>query len=541
LSKQNPNIDPVKLREADAWYWAYANKLQLMGNTFSLKGHEYQVDVIQCDAQKQVAKKGAQMGFSEIGVIKTLHGMIYNRYPMGVLYLFPTKDDVTDFSKGRFQPLIDTNNFIRQYVQNTDAANIKRIGKALLYLRGARASQKIGGVKESATSLKSVPVDRIVFDELDEMSPSMVELARERISHSTIQEEFALSTPTIPDFGVDKLYNESDQRVWMIKCEKCGEYTCLELEFPNCILEKDGRYYRACKKCHAEIHPKDGKWVPLYPGREWVGWWISQLNSVYVDPGKILKLFQDPPNGNLAEVYNSKLGMAYLAAENRLTINDVIALCGRDPMPYKHLGPCCMGVDVGRELHVVIGCKPNMHTIQLVYCGRMSSFNDVHDVAMRHNVKSAVIDLKPEIRKAREFQEAETYEIFLCDYQEERRGGPLWNDNTGVVAVNRTEICDATHELVTTPGKYLLPRYCKEIQEYAVEMSNMAKILDTDEVTGLSTYRYRKLGPDHYRHATNYMLLASENIGIARKKNDIDKHYRTPRTGYGGALDWMAA
>ncbi len=103
-------------------------------------------------------------------------------------------------------------------------------------------------------------MDRVVFDEVDEMEPAMVELALERLGHSMVKEEAYLSTPSIPDFGIDRLYAESDQRIWMIKCEHCGEETCLEIEFPTCLLEfSDGRVIRACKKCKQEIFfPAEG-------------------------------------------------------------------------------------------------------------------------------------------------------------------------------------------------------------------------------------------------------------------------------------------
>ena len=47
----------------------------------------------------------------------------------------------------------------------------------MLYLRGARATGKIEGIKKTSSSLKGIPVDRIVFDEVDEMDPAMVDLA----------------------------------------------------------------------------------------------------------------------------------------------------------------------------------------------------------------------------------------------------------------------------------------------------------------------------------------------------------------------------
>jgi hypothetical protein len=45
------------------------------------------------------------------------------------------------------------------------------------------------------------------------MESAMIDLALERMAHSTVKEEAYLSTPSIPDFGIDRLYNQSDQRI----------------------------------------------------------------------------------------------------------------------------------------------------------------------------------------------------------------------------------------------------------------------------------------------------------------------------------------
>jgi hypothetical protein len=333
-----------------------------------------------------------------------------------------------------------------------------------------------------------------------------------------IKEEAYLSTPSIPDFGIDRLYQGSDQRIWMIRCGHCGTETCLELEFPECLIETStGNVIRACKKCRQEIFPKNGRWIAQYPERskDMVGWWISQLNSAYVDPGAILKAFNDPPNNNLTEVYNSKLGMAYVAAENRLSISDIYSCCGQDVMATKATGPCCMGVDVGKLLHVLVGIKTRESLLELIYFARVSSFNDVHDIAKRFNVECGVVDVEPETRKAREFQAAEDYDIFLCDYQNRITSGPQWDEETKMIKVNRTEICDTTHELFTKPGDLILPRRCDEVDRFAQQCRNIAKVLEEDPETGSREYRYRKLGEDHFRHALNYCYLASTKISVA--------------------------
>ena len=503
-------VDPV--------YWSTTNKLELQGGPFKLKGHEYQHMIFTETARRQCTKKGAQLGFSEAGVIKTLHGMIYNKYPVGVLYLFPTGNDVTDFSKGRFQPLIDDNRFIKEHVINTDAANIKRIRKAMLYLRGARASKKIQGTKKSSVKLKGIPVDRIVFDECDEMEEVMITLALQRLAHSNVGEEYYLSTPSIPNYGIDKMYDESDQRLWMIRCEHCSTETCLEMEFPKCIdREESGRWFRACKKCGKEIFPKDGRWEAQYPlrSKDLVGWWVSQLNSLYVDPGVILNEYNNPPDGDPSEVYNSRLGMAYIPSENRLTTADIFMCCGQDKMAYEHYGPCAMGVDVGKVLHVVVGCRTSTDRLKVVYITRVDKFEDLHEVAKRFNVKSAVFDILPETRKCREFQEAAPFQVSLCQYMENPTQESWTHD--GLVKTYRTEICDKSHQQILLPGHLELPARNEEVNQFAREASNLVKLLDTNEETGKKTYRYKNTGADHYRHALNYFLLAATRIGIAER------------------------
>lgn len=468
---------------------------------------------------------------------------------MGAMYLFPTRDDVGDFSKARFDPLIDINSCIKYHVKGTDSKNIKKIGRGHLYLRGARTSKAVGGIKKTSSQLKSAPVDRIVFDERDEMDDAMVTLAEERVSHSRIEdaqgrkgEIIYLGTPTIPDFGIDELYKVSDQRVWMIECQSCHKDTSLDLEFPRGLERKrDGQVIRVCIHCGSEIHPVYGRWIAQYPTRsnDLVGWWISQLNAPYMNPTNILNLYENPPHGDLSEIVNSKLGRAYIAAENRLTQAEVYTCCGADGMLLRHDGPTCMGVDVGQQLHTVVAERKTRSTLKVIWMGRVDSFNDLHDIAKRYNVRTAVIDLRPEIRKVREFQRQESFQVFGCEYIETKAGQIAWDEKDLIVKVNRTEICDATHDLVVEIGKLELPRRNSEVDQFVNEMCNIAKILDEDQVTGLRIYRYKKLGsskPDHYRHALNYCMIAAERTGVVSDSFIIQRFFNKRR-----GRSWLTA
>lgn len=514
------------------FHWITDNRLQLGAGPWSLKGHQYQLGWLEEAHPRQCFIKGAQIGASEINVLKTLHGHVFGRYPQGSLYLFPTRDDVGDFAQTRFDPLISQNPFIGAFVQGTDRKNVKKVGQGHLYLRGARSTRKIGGTKKSSTALKSISVDRVVFDEFDEMEESMIELAKHRVAHSQVKELIYLGTPTIPDYGMDRMYQNSDQRVWLIECEACGKWSSLDQEFPASIRRRsNGTAYRACIYCHAEVHPAKGRWEAQVPSMSntLVGWWISQLNSIFVDPTDILNAYEDPPYGDLSEVMNSSLGRAYIPAENRLTHADVYACCGNEPMLAKHEGPTCMGVDVGTVLHTVIAQRTTRKTLKIVHIGRYDSFNDLHDLARDFNVKSAVIDLFPEKRKVVEFQKAENFSIFGCNYVETRSGQIAWDEKEHIIKGNRTEICDMSHDQVSTPGGLVLPRRNQEVEQFVKEVCNMAKVLEEDTDTGQRLFRYKKLGADHYRHALNYCILASERIGTVSDSKLINRFWKNRR------------
>uniref|UniRef100_A0A6M3J1B3 Putative terminase n=1 Tax=viral metagenome TaxID=1070528 RepID=A0A6M3J1B3_9ZZZZ len=529
--------DPDKLRIVDPWYWAYSTPIKLIAGAFSLPGHEFQVEMMQLNPRRECMMKATQMVGTETHILKTLHGLIHKRYPLGALCLFPTGEDVSDFSSSRWSPLIKDNPYsIGRYVKDTNRTNLKRIGGAFLFFRGARLTQIVDDQKKSASKLKSIPVDKVIFDEVDEMSPEAIPLAQGRMKHSNVKEEVYLANPTIPDFGIDKIYNSSDQRVWMIKCEKCGKETCLELEFPECLLRtSDNRVIRVCRHCRNEIFPRNGRWVPLYPARtqDMVGRWISHLNSAFVDPKEILDAYENP-NTTKDSFYNLQLGMAYIDAENRLTKNQVYACCGLEPMQHGCSMQCALGVDVGKHLHVVIGYKINEYTARIVKVARVSSFNDVHDLAKQYNVRTAVFDLYPEERKVREFQKNEEFDVFGCDYLEDQRGPARWDYKNGLVRINRTEICDSSHTFVSDLDKLELPRKSAEIEQYAQEMINTAKVLQEDKETGKRVYRYKKLGPDHYRHATNYFLLALEKVGVSLAADEEEYYHDRQATGTEG-------
>jgi phage terminase large subunit GpA-like protein len=184
--------------------WAQ-KRIRLDGVPFSFEGHEYLRAIYDDTAPHIVLSKAAQIGGTTWGILRSLHACLQG---LNVIYYFPTRTDVLDFSRSRVGPLLADNPFLAQRMTDTDTVGLKRIGDAHLYFRGMK----------STVGMKSVPADMIVFDELDEASPDARALAWERIAHSDYKRIIELSNPSLSGYGIDEQYEKSDQR----KRSACG-------------------------------------------------------------------------------------------------------------------------------------------------------------------------------------------------------------------------------------------------------------------------------------------------------------------------------
>ena len=482
--------------------WVAANKIVLDGKPFTFDRHEYLIGPYSDQHPDQVEMKATQMGLTSKAMLRTMHSARYGDY-RGILYLFPSKSDVLDFSKGRISPLIaDNPDTIGKWVTETDSAGIKKVWNTFLYLRGMR----------SRVGLKSVPADLIVYDELDEAPQKGIDMAQERMAHSEIKESLKLSNPTIPDYGIDKAFQGTDQRYWLLKCPACGHYTCLEDTFPGCLVETGGRVIRACERCQSELDPAVGEWVPKHPRvTDQRGYHYSQLFSSYVEPVDILKQFRTTTN--LQDFYNLKIGNAYIEAENRLSLEEVLHLCGSEGIASSSPGPCSMGVDQGKDLHVVIGKRGVDRPDSVIHLGVYKDWEELDRLMVNFNVERCVVDALPETRNARAFAERYKGKVYLNYYQVGQKGGYAWNEGTLTVACNRTESLDESHNQVMF-RKIFLPKECGVVKDFAQHMHNVAKKLEEDDDTGSKRYVYVKLGTDHFRHAFNYECMARKHIDL---------------------------
>lgn len=462
---------------------AFAQSLTLEhGGDFNLPAHPYLEVIYKDKSPKIILEKGSQMGLSVYGMLRAIHGCLYS-YPTGVIYYFPTDSGVSDFSRSRIAPLIERNRSLQSQVKTTDSAHIKKIGKSFLYLRGLTSS----------IQALSTPADCLVFDELNEISPASHQIAQERLSHSTFKHEVQISTPSLPDYGIDRDFQQSDQHHWLIKCEACNRYNNLVDRFPDCIV---GDEYQCL--CGKTLDRLAGQWVAKYPDRDIRGYHIPQLIGQHVSPSVIMQKYAR--SVSRAEFMRKTIGIPFVESDDQLVSADVMACCGSHNMEVPD-DVCSMGIDVGKNLHYVIMTLNG----KVVRFGSETSLEELFNVMSRYKLYRIVIDANPETRLSRELVDRYKGKAFACYYG--RMSGSSWDEAKGTVRTDRTTQCDTVAQGIRTKF-YQFPRADLCEGDFVDQLCGTARVLQEDATTGDKRYIWQKLRDDHYFHALLYATVA---------------------------------
>jgi hypothetical protein len=517
------DLELEEMESVNPWLWAYSNGINLDGEVFQSKGHAYLKDFMTSPARHKVVRKATQGGFTLATILCVLHMLIHGlgKPIRGILYLFPTADEVYGFSQSRFAPLIRGNTCISKHINTKDVNNamLKRIGRSNLFFSGARATQSISGLAKESAALRSKPIDLTVYDEEDLMDPDIRAFAESRMEHSWLKGEIELSNPTIPEFGISKSFDKSDRRHWGYRCG-CGVWTVPLLDYENCVhVDKEGKGFLACKKCDRKLELDEGQWVKPFGGdSEIAGWAWSHFENSFADPAEVIRRLEASTDGTERQkIYNYKLGLPYIPVEDRLVVSDVYSCCGSDPIRTSSRGPCAMGVDVGNILHTVIGKNLGNNKHKILWMGEVKDFNELHDIAAKFSVESAVVDIGPEGHSVRAFQKGEPYVVFSCRYQDRAKTVEKLDSDAGMLVVDKTSIFDQSRELFIK-NRVELPRRSPSVETYAQQVCNAVRLREelnegmVKRTHKQWVYRYRALGDDHYRSATNYFMLACKYV-----------------------------
>lgn len=487
-----------------------------------------------------VSPKATQMGITEVGLDVALYSI--DVLKRSVLYLLPKRNpDATDFSKDRFGGAIELSPHLTRLFNDVNNVGHKKAGPASLYIRGSRTK----------SSVKSLPVGTVIFDEYDEMKMSNVTQAEERLSGQFDKQWLKYSTPTAPNFGIDLAFKSTTQEIFSFRCPACRVWT--NLDFPNdLVIYADSltdikglrRSHYKCHECGAVLpHETKPEWLTTDPKQcLWVsqvnadaetrGFYINQFYSFTRSPVEIAEVAikaQDD-KAEEEEFYNSKGGKAHIPEGAGLTSPEVQALLGAhvraDLAPPGMI--VTMGVDQGKRIYYQVNAwnlpdvpgadlNDNSTAIQVTH-GFVHQWEELDKLMYRYQINGCVCDHDPERRNAEAFARRFFGFVHLCHFP---RGvqGKLINQNKAelTVAVNRTSWLDQSlgrfhRRKITLPKdttKEYISHICALIRRYSK---------DSD---GNPIARYISIGADHYGLANCYTEIALPLAISIRTNRDV--------------------
>ena len=385
--------------------------------------------------RRLVIMKAAQMGLTVKLLYRAAWWVADGRQRVNVALMFPTLEAVLDLQKSRFRPMFRSSARMMRMVGDVDAASLVRVGVSTLRFRGMR----------SGIGVDSFPADVMLFDEVRLMDLATVERAFVRVSESRLVDpETGMrgiielnSTAGFPDMDIDRWFQRSTMNYWRTPCPNpaCKNHTrgiVMPLRWPEVVGQDGDRLHYQCPDCKWEIPDevllKHGFYVPENPGAEWEGYQFSQIlkGNRYLP-----ELWAAWTRGdNLAEFYNSRLGLPYRDPDAVVASRDVVEACitpgYRYPSPDELVGEwVSVGIDQrAPEKHVVVyklgpGGAFDLVHLEVVEASGREAVGRLEALIRRFHAKVVVIDAEPSydlaVDLARRFPPRTVY---LADYVE---------------------------------------------------------------------------------------------------------------------------
>jgi hypothetical protein len=495
----------------------------------------YLIEIYYDTCRDLTVRKASQIGMTVYSLGRVEHGadQLGERW----IYFLPTDEEMDLFVADRVEAGIRESDYLTSRMGKTDNRALKQIGPGLIYFRGLWTKRRA----------KSVPADGLVFDELDEHRPGNVAMAKDRILASSVQRTISLSVPSFSNYGIDRQFKESDKRYFKHKCPSCGEWNCLDTDFPHNFRPipqsrkrsfPDGAtHYRGCRFCDAKLDMRTGSWVAEFPDRQAHGYLVSRLYTLICPP--------DSPNvatylwGEYEKSHNSvedteRWEISFRAnpydGEGARINDDLLESFERDIGFFYSGKGCVMGVDCGNSLHASVYQRSGTDLV-LIYAEKTKSWGRVHQLFRQFGCYVAGVDRGPELHSARAFAHAFPGRVFLISYGSDeidsrddryitRKVRDDLHDGKHKVpwvTVDRTASLDSTVDFVCT-GHLLLPDRKRLKQddrrnydEYRFNLENLKS--KKEERAGGKKEKIYIRAENHHGMGLNYARVAAFEVG----------------------------
>jgi len=194
-----------------------------------------------------------------------------------------------------------------------------------------------------AERTRGIPADKNVIDEVQDMNYDFLQIIHETLSGSAYALKQYAGTPKSLDNTMERLWTDSSQAEWMMKCEHAG---CRHWNVPAAewdLVDMIGPWHKGicekcpgivCAMCRKPINPRLGRWVHRYPERRWTyaGYHVPQIIMPihYADQEKWDALLgkRDGRNNVTPTTFlNEVCGESCDAGSKLITVSELKAAC----------------------------------------------------------------------------------------------------------------------------------------------------------------------------------------------------------------------
>lgn len=515
---------------------------------WSFREHEYQVEILADDTPEITMQKCSQVGASEIWV-RMLLAMMAIAKKITIIYILPTSAMANKFAVGRINPVIADSKTLKKLIdKEVNNAVQKQVGRSMLYISGT-----IG-----TSNAISVPAQALFRDEVDFCNQRVLTTYDSRLGHSkegdAIKRSF--STPTVFKYGINKLYEEGSQAVYMCKCPKCHNWiaidyfrdvvipgwegTLRELEkedLANKKIKLNDAFF-ICPQCHdvlpesAFADPTNRQWVHKYPDRtDHHSYQVLPIDVPAINPlRRTMNQLKDYDNKK--DWVNFKVGLPFEDAASSFLQEqmDMHAMSNYVPRPESDarlMTGCYMGIDVGKVSWLTI-TKPNtLGGDDVVYWERLRQDGDNYsgkravELFKVFGCTYGVVDAGPDISLPAYLTKELAGKFMACRYDTTHRIRTLdvlvkIDEEQSIVTVNRSGVFD---NLVRTVNKGIT-RLNKGSPEYNLAMEHlkaMKRVELDDSASGEKVVQWVNTGDDHYAHSLAYANIARRLREVPQK------------------------
>ena len=494
--------DRIDLAQASAFNciaWILSHTLlNENGSPIEFADHAFLRQPFTDNSPRQVIQKCAQIGWSTLAILRSFH--LARFAGANIIHTFPSRNMSKDFVIPKVNPLIYSNPAVQEMV-TVDSINLKKVGDRFIYYRGSYEQ----------TEAISISANILINDEYDRSNQQVLKTYRSRLDDTKRERpelgwEWQFSNPSIPSFGVNVLWEKSDQKHWFVKCSQCGfEWY---MKFPeNINFEKK---VRICTKCRRTMPREDlsrGRWVKKFKNRPISGYWISQMMVPWISAEKIM----EDSEGDPEIFHNFTLGLPYISKDVAITRESIIKCLSPGFNPRTNVA---IGVDNGVQKHYVVGNRYGIFEV-----GVTESWKELEELRNRYGA-TMVIDALPYPHTPNQLAETYPGRVYVHYYQQDKKNLGVIRWEQGAVKSDRTKIIDyVVAEINGGDVTYQMTE--RALEDYIAHWLNMYRIV-VNTPQGIMKPKWETLEgkPDHFAHATVLWRIALEQtLGQGRIVN----------------------